>query len=82
MPARCSPVARPTLPVPPRGAGGAAVLCGLLLGGLVGLAIGPHSLSPGPRFSGDQQLAGDFRATLGDDLGLGWSRWPGCATAR
>jgi CubicO group peptidase (beta-lactamase class C family) len=43
----------------------------LLLGGLVGLALGPHSLSPGPLISGDQQLVGDFRATLGDDLGLG-----------
>ena len=48
-----------------------AVVAGLLLGGLVGLVLGPHSLSPGPRFSGDQLLAGDFRATLGDDRGLG-----------
>ena len=47
------------------------VVAGLLLGGLVGLLLGPHSLSPGPRFSGDQLLAGDFRATLGSDRGLG-----------
>ncbi len=47
-----------------------AVVAGLLLGGLVGLVLGPHSLSPGPRISGDQLLAGDFRATLGDDRGL------------
>ncbi|HEX8509377.1 MAG TPA: hypothetical protein VF635_07755, partial [Propionibacteriaceae bacterium] len=31
-----------------------ALVAGLLLGGLVGLVLGPHSLSPGPRFSGDQ----------------------------
>ena len=46
------------------------MLAGLLLGGLVGVVLGPHSLSPGPRFSGDQLLAGDFRATLGSDRGL------------
>ncbi len=47
-----------------------AVVAGLLLGGLVGLVLGPHSLSPGPRVSGDQLLAGDFRATLASDRGL------------
>src|SRR4051794_12404227 len=47
-----------------------AVVAGLRLGGLVGLVLGPHSLSPGPRFSGDQLLAGDFRATLNSDRGL------------
>ena len=47
------------------------VVAGLLLGGLVGLLLGPHSLSLGPRFSGDQLLAGDFRATLASDRGLG-----------
>ena len=47
-----------------------AVVAGLTLGGLVGVVLGPHSLSPGPRVSGDHPLAGDFRATLGDDLGL------------
>ncbi|HEX8511033.1 MAG TPA: serine hydrolase domain-containing protein, partial [Propionibacteriaceae bacterium] len=47
-----------------------ALVAGLLLGGLVGLVLGPHSLSPGPRFSGDQQLGGDLRATLADDRGL------------
>ena len=46
------------------------VVAGLLLGGLVGLLLGPHSLSPGPRFSGDQLLAGNFRATLASDRGL------------
>ena len=53
---------RPVLP---------GVVAGLLLGGLIALLLGPHSLSPGPHFSGDQQLAADFRATLGDDRGLG-----------
>jgi CubicO group peptidase (beta-lactamase class C family) len=48
-----------------------ALVAGLLLGGLVGLVLGPHSLSPGSKVSGDQLLAGDFRATLGDDRGLG-----------
>ena len=47
------------------------VVAGLLLGGLVGILLGPHSLSLGPRFSGDQLLAENFRATLGDDRGLG-----------
>jgi hypothetical protein len=47
-----------------------AVVAGLLLGGLVGLLLGPHSLRPGPRMSGDQSLAGDFRATLDSDRGL------------
>ena len=47
-----------------------AVVAGLLLGGLVGLLLGPHSLHPGPRISGDQSLAGDFRATLDSDRGL------------
>jgi len=46
------------------------VVAGLLLGGLVGLLLGPYSLSPGPRISGNQLPAGDFRATLGDDRGL------------
>jgi CubicO group peptidase (beta-lactamase class C family) len=56
-------------PVRPRLA--AVMVVGLLLlGGLVGLALGPHSLSPGPRFSGDRLLAGDFRATLDSDHGL------------
>jgi CubicO group peptidase (beta-lactamase class C family) len=48
-----------------------AVAAGLLLGGLLGLVLGPHSLRPGPRIAGDQLLAADFQATLGDDLGLG-----------
>jgi hypothetical protein len=52
---------RPVLP---------AVIAGLLLRGLVGLVLGPHSLSPGPRVSGDELLARDFRATLGSDRGL------------
>jgi CubicO group peptidase (beta-lactamase class C family) len=47
-----------------------AVVAGLALGGLGGLLIGPHSLHLGPRVSGDQQLAGDFRATLESDQGL------------
>jgi CubicO group peptidase (beta-lactamase class C family) len=47
-----------------------AVVAGLLLGGLVGLLLGPHSLRPGPRISGDQSLAGDFRATLDSARGL------------
>ena len=47
-----------------------ALVAGLLLGGLVGLVLGPHSLSPGPHVSGDQLLAGDFRATLASDRGL------------
>jgi CubicO group peptidase (beta-lactamase class C family) len=47
------------------------VVAGLAMGGLVGVALGPHSLSPGPHVSGDQLLAGDFRSTLADDLGLG-----------
>ena len=47
-----------------------AVVAGLLLGGLVGLLLGPHSLHPGPRISGDQSLAGDFRATVDSARGL------------
>jgi CubicO group peptidase (beta-lactamase class C family) len=47
-----------------------AVVAGLALGGLVGLVVGPHSLHLGPRFSGDQQLAADFRATLDGDRGF------------
>jgi CubicO group peptidase (beta-lactamase class C family) len=47
-----------------------AVAAGLALGGLVGLLLGPHSLVLGPRFSGDPQLAADFRATLESDRGL------------
>ncbi|HEY5784551.1 MAG TPA: serine hydrolase domain-containing protein [Microlunatus sp.] len=47
------------------------VVAGLLLGGLVGVVLGPRSLSPGPLIVGDQLLAGDFRATMGDDRGLG-----------
>ena len=47
-----------------------AVVAGLLLGGLVGLLLGPHSLRPGPRISGDQLLAGDFRATVDSGRGL------------
>ena len=46
------------------------VVAAALLGGLVGLLLGPHSLSPGPRLSGDQLLAGSFRATLASDRGL------------
>jgi CubicO group peptidase (beta-lactamase class C family) len=63
----------PAAPTLPRRRGRAllAVIGGLLLGGLVGLVLGPHSLSPGPRSSGDQLLAGDFRATLASDRGLG-----------
>ncbi|HEX8508305.1 MAG TPA: serine hydrolase domain-containing protein, partial [Propionibacteriaceae bacterium] len=47
-----------------------AVVAGLALGGLVGLLVGPYSSHLGPRSSGDQQLAGDFRATLESDRGL------------
>ena len=46
------------------------MVAGLLLGGLVGLLLGPHSLRPGPRISGDLSLAGDFRATLDSARGL------------
>ena len=60
----------------PRRVGGAGWCCSLWWPGCcwegwsVSL-LGPHSLSPGPRFSGDQLLAGDFRATLDSDRGLG-----------
>ena len=47
-----------------------AVVAGLLLGGLVGLLLGPHSLHPGTGISGDQSLAGDFRATVDSARGL------------
>jgi hypothetical protein len=47
-----------------------AVVAGLVLGGLVGPVLGPHSLSPGRRVSGDQLLGGAFRATLHSDRGL------------
>ncbi|HEX8508844.1 MAG TPA: serine hydrolase domain-containing protein [Propionibacteriaceae bacterium] len=68
----------PTAPAPApapaqrrrRGPALLAVVAGLLLGGLVGVVLGPHSLSPGPGFSGDQLLAGDFRATLDSGRGL------------
>jgi CubicO group peptidase (beta-lactamase class C family) len=47
-----------------------AVVAGLALGGLVGQVLGPRALSLGPLTSGDQVLAGDFRATLASDRGL------------
>ena len=47
-----------------------AVVAGLALGGLVGQMLGPRELSLGPLTSGDQLLAGDFRATLANDRGL------------
>jgi CubicO group peptidase (beta-lactamase class C family) len=46
------------------------VVAGLALGGLVGLLVGPQSLTLGPRVSGDQLLAAEFRATLESDRGL------------